>query len=76
MRSLRSLDGCHQSFFSRYIELFSGANMPPTQKHLTFRRVGGTGGFGGMGPRPGSLSSRGGYIPFDGTLFYFLVQCV
>uniref|UniRef100_A0A0N5AJ77 RRM domain-containing protein n=1 Tax=Syphacia muris TaxID=451379 RepID=A0A0N5AJ77_9BILA len=47
---------------TRYIELFSGSNMPPTQKHLVFCRVG---RFGGMGPRPGPLSGRGGHMMYD-----------
>ncbi|VDK56943.1 unnamed protein product [Anisakis simplex] len=63
-----------------YIELFSGANVPPPQRYVTYRRIGGTGGAvgasygggrfggglgaGGAGPSP--LTRSSGYTSFEG----------
>uniref|UniRef100_A0A915BJF6 RRM domain-containing protein n=1 Tax=Parascaris univalens TaxID=6257 RepID=A0A915BJF6_PARUN len=54
---------------TRYIELFSGANVPPPQRYVTYRRIGGTGGGAGAssygGGRAASLSRSAGYTSFE-----------
>ncbi|KHN74014.1 Heterogeneous nuclear ribonucleoprotein F [Toxocara canis] len=55
-----------KSIGTRYIELFSGANVPPPQKYVTYRRVGGTASYaGGRMGGAGGMSRSAGYTSFE-----------